>query len=394
MLTQLARKFRNAQQADPPQLEPFDWRLFVRTLKTQGEDAAAALIVPGKDYDGISDAGGERLLIYCMYRDKEKATMKFIACGASPVRGSLAGDTPLRVAARCDMAGVVRLLLEKGVDPDDGGEDGHTPLEVAAQNNNVDIIEALVAKGANINGCQHSSSRPLHQASLKGGVEAIRALLKHGAAIDAKNAGDGTALMCAARNKNAAAVQELIDAGAGLDLRNASGQTALAIACRTGAGLAVVTSLLAAGANPNVADNKGYTPLINAAVGTRDREVLSHLLSKGAAIDARDDGGNTALIWSARLGCEVATQALLEFGADPTLRDAKGLSAADHAGLPPLDDQPERNPAILAMLKAAAADWAGRPAAMDELAEASVTLRSRVSVRRPLSLRRSPQPVG
>jgi ankyrin repeat protein len=55
------------------------------------------------------------------------------------------------------------------------------------------------------------------------------------------------------------------------------------------------------------------------------------LLDKGGAIDARDDRGRTPLMIAAGLGHDEVVDLLLGRGADRTLRDKGGQTAADLA---------------------------------------------------------------
>jgi ankyrin repeat protein len=58
-------------------------------------------------------------------------------------------------------------------------------------------------------------------------------------------------------------------------------------------------------------------------------EVVSYLVDTGAHIDDRDDRGRTALMTAAEGNHADIAKLLLERGADPSLRDKAGKSAAD-----------------------------------------------------------------
>jgi len=97
----------------------------------------------------------------------------------------------------------------------------------------------------------------------------------------------------------------------------------------------------------NVFDELSLTPLMRAAMGGHV-EAVKLLLEAGADINAHDDRrvGNTALNEVAGDGSFVMIEALLEAGADPTLRGWMDLNALDRAK--------HRHSAIYAMLKSAA----------------------------------------
>jgi ankyrin repeat protein len=56
------------------------------------------------------------------------------------------------------------------------------------------------------------------------------------------------------------------------------------------------------------------------------------LLDHGVPVDARYEHDLTALMWAAGAGSESTVQALLERGADASLRDDRGLTAGEIAG--------------------------------------------------------------
>jgi ankyrin repeat protein len=111
-----------------------------------------------------------------------------------------------------------------------------------------------------------------------------------------------------------------------VDATNSAGETPLMMAALRGE-LVWVKRLVERGAQIN---RSGWTPLHYAASGP-DPEVVAYLLDRGAAIDAQAANGSTALMMAARYGALDAAPLLLKRGANPSLRNAAGLSAADFA---------------------------------------------------------------
>ena len=68
-------------------------------------------------------------------------------------------------------------------------------------------------------------------------------------------------------------------------------------------------------------------------------EVVSYLVSTGAHIDDRDDRGRTALMTAAEGNHADIAKLLLNHGADPSLRDKAGKSAADLTTLSTLREE-------------------------------------------------------
>lgn len=92
-----------------------------------------------------------------------------------------------------------------------------------------------------------------------------------------------------------------------------------------------VEKLLEAGASTNAQDKGGYTAMMLAASNDHAK-VTSLLLANGAQVDHQElTNGWTALIWTAKQGHLATVQALLEQGADTTLRDYSGRNAAEWA---------------------------------------------------------------
>jgi uncharacterized protein len=111
-----------------------------------------------------------------------------------------------------------------------------------------------------------------------------------------------------------------------VDNTNAADETALMMACLHGHG-SLVQQLLARGASVNRA---GWTPLHYAASGPEPK-LVALLLERGAAIDAPSPNRSTPLMMAARYGNPDAATMLLARGANPKLRNERGLSAADFA---------------------------------------------------------------
>lgn len=78
--------------------------------------------------------------------------------------------------------------------------------------------------------------------------------------------------------------------------------------------------------------NKVMAHLMSAAADGRDDDVKSWIESYGAAlINHKDFYGWTALMAAAREGRTSTIAILLDFGADPSLKDDHGKTAADYA---------------------------------------------------------------
>lgn len=135
---------------------------------------------------------------------------------------------------------------------------------------------------------------PLLIAAEQGDLPGIEALLQKRPLADVRDSCDWTPLMKAALNGHTEAVARLLEAGAAVDARDKGGYTALLLAASN--------------------DHAG---------------VVRMLLEQGAMVDHQElTKGWTALIWAAKLGHGETVDELLTHGADRTLRDFSGRTAA------------------------------------------------------------------
>ena len=114
--------------------------------------------------------------------------------------------------------------------------------------------------------------------------------------------------------------------GTRIDERNAADETPLMMAALKGH-QGVAQLLIERGADVN---KTGWAPLHYAATGGQVA-LIQLLLEHHAYIDAESPNGTTPLMMAAQYGTLAAVKALLEAGADPTLKNQLGLTAEDFA---------------------------------------------------------------
>lgn len=134
-------------------------------------------------------------------------------------------------------------------------------------------------------------------------------------------------LILALREKSMKVFPVLMKArGINLDLRANNGDTALMIAAYS-ANKPAVETLLAKGATVN---QVGWTALhYAAAIG--DNDIVKMLLAKSAALDAPSPNKTTPVMMAARGGHIYTVKALLDAGADSSLKNEAGMTALDFA---------------------------------------------------------------
>ncbi len=156
---------------------------------------------------------------------------------------------------------------------------------------------------------------------------AVTTLLRRGIDPNLLDDRGRMALFMAVREESLKALDALLLAPNVLvDKPNTNDETALMIAAIRGS-LPAVKALVQRGASVN---REGWTPLHYAASGP-DNGVAGFLVSQGAKIDARSPNGSTPLMMAARYGSTDVVPVLLKAGADPSLTNEQGLTAADFA---------------------------------------------------------------
>jgi ankyrin repeat protein len=91
----------------------------------------------------------------------------------------------------------------------------------------------------------------------------------------------------------------------------------------------VLEKLIEGGADINFRDPEGSTPLHDAAQNTDAQgRAIRILVEHGAQLDVQDDLGYTPLHVALEHTCSEAATALLDLGADPTIRDNEGRTPA------------------------------------------------------------------
>jgi ankyrin repeat protein len=248
-----------------------------------------------------------------------------------------------------------------------------TTLEVnamlfsAAENGCEPLAKTLLDAGASLEARDGRGFNPLARAAKSGQKEIVALFLDRGAQIDARSLEGATALYEAAETGRLPIVRELVDRGANISLAGRSGITPLAAAAYMGSE-PIVELLIEKGADPKIMDETEKTAIVYAAgrgfpdivtllldhgvdinarygneltvlmwaagysdeAGTQDMEkVIKLLLDRGARLDDQDNRGRTPLMIAAELNHTVAVDLLLARGADKSLRDKQGKSAAD-----------------------------------------------------------------
>lgn len=170
------------------------------------------------------------------------------------------------------------------------------------------VVTVMLLTGLAVGGSSPTQAQggcPLWQAASDGDLNTVKSCMEHGASVDSP-----------------------IKPGA----EGERGFTPLVIAARNGH-LDVVKYLVEHGANINNAANGRDKSALLAASWGRHLDIVEYLLSKGANINAQAFNGYTPLNDAASIGDFEIVKCLVDHGADPRIRDKRGLTPAQNAQL-------------------------------------------------------------
>ncbi|SDM36754.1 hypothetical protein SAMN05428957_10540 [Oryzisolibacter propanilivorax] len=165
----------------------------------------------------------------------------------------------------------------------------------------------------------------------------INALLRRGFDPNTRDAKGAPALVLALHSESYQAALALAQArGLQVNARNAKGETALMMAALRGR-MDIARALITRGADVN---QEGWAPLHYAASSTADSatDMTALLLEHHAYIDATSPNGTTPLMMAVRYGKSDVALQLVRAGADPAVRNERGLGALEFARQAGRDD--------------------------------------------------------
>ena len=393
----------NAPQVDG--MTALHWAVYHDDAETAG-----LLVRAGADVNATNRYGVPPLSLAATNGNAGLVT-RLLDAGADPDAALRGGETVLMTAARTGNLAAVDALLARGADPDAREARDQTPLMWAAAEGHTPIVEALIAADADVNASLRSGFTPLFFAVRGGHVDATRVLLAAGVDVNAEltrikdgpdravnNAtyrpvDDGMSpLVLAVRNGHFELAIELLKTGADPNDQRTGFSPLHTVSwvrkpdasdrgdpAPTGAGsltsLQFVRALVAMGADVNLRleqgkraphtasglEMEGATAFLMAA-DRADAGLLQQLLELGADPFLPNAEQSTPLMAAAGLGTNapdeeagteaealIATQMLLDLGADIDALDAQGDTAMHGAAY-------GNFPAVVGLLAASGAD--------------------------------------
>jgi ankyrin repeat protein len=249
-------------------------------------------------------------------------------------------STPLHVAARYGALETARYLIDQGAKVNIRDESGNTPLHPASLFGHASIVEALAAAGADINALNDEGSSPLALAVVYGPAPVVDWLLSHKANPALKDRNGDTPLHLAAAYGNREKALAIMKRVTDIDIKNGNGKTPLqAMLGNTYYG-EIARDLLDWGASLTATDGEGKNALHLASEFFVREPYLKLFLEKGGAANSRDRAGNAPLhlilmealkLKSVYPSLKEKITSLIEYGADPALKNTAGKSPMDLA---------------------------------------------------------------
>ncbi len=236
-------------------------------------------------------------------------------CGADVHTYSNRRSTPLHKAVAIGSIDIIKLLIQRGayVDAQDGTN--KTPLIFAAGRQTPQVIELLLENGAYINHADEDEKTPLRWAFHEGRIDNVMTLVLHGAFIPEHRKED---------------IKKLFE-----ERYSAEQYTKLTVAALFGD-----QDLLQAQLNSELSkhtDAYGMTPL-HRLISQNHHDLVCKLLENASihdSVNIPDVDGNTPLHGAVANRYVSLAHLLIAHGAEDTIRNRQGVTAADLIQLNP-----------------------------------------------------------
>lgn len=266
-------------------------------------------------------------------RGDEETLHQLLLCGVFSEQHDDAGKTPLLAACERSDFRMVRLLLQnsRGIRSPQTTTERGGPLATAAVHGDIAIAKLLLQKGANPN-ARMENGQPLLLWCIQHGRYIIAdALLSHQADFHVHDRAGNNAIAYAFERRQRALVEHLLELGAdpGRAVKSEEAFTPVAIRCLELGWQDLLPKLVKRGADLRATDAQGRSVLDYALASDNERQ-WSQLLDLGLDPNATLADGRTLFLWSLTREENLSLR-LLEKGADPNTRDARGVSVLAHA---------------------------------------------------------------
>ncbi len=279
----------------------------------------------------MTDRARAAIFIEAVKNGDVKAFEIALSEGADPNAADESGMTALMWAARLGENGILARLIDAGAHMDAKDGRGRTAVSHAAAEGNLSGLRVLYRHGADLDkGTKSGEMTPLFAAVSEARDSVIDWLLKKGADPNAMGPEGATAFFIAVRRQDFNLMKKLLDYGADPALAEFSGASPLHAAVLMNK-YDLMEAVLKKGADPDFLSVYYNQPPLMLAVSRNDLRAVKILLENKANPNVRNTVLDTSLHAAIRAPDVRIAQALLDAGADCSLKNRRGLSPHDMA---------------------------------------------------------------
>ncbi|MBP5427418.1 MAG: ankyrin repeat domain-containing protein [Clostridiales bacterium] len=217
---------------------------------------------------------------------------------------------------------LLRLLINKGANINSRDRYGDTPLWYAVKNEDVALAKLLIANGANVNKLDKNKENILSYAIWKNNEELVKLLVVNGVKLNALSRYGRTAFWNIAMNKNMSIAKLLIRNKIDINLIDVYGENALwyAVGFRN---KKLAKLLLKFGVYTDLTDTDGKT-ILSYAIKNGETKMAKLLIHNKADVNKEDHESKTALWYAVEKNNIDIVKMLIEYGADMEVKKKDG----------------------------------------------------------------------
>lgn len=301
-----------------------EWPLFI-TAVTSNDVPMVNFFIQNRVNLELTGPDGKTALMHVLSLRNANIAEMLINAGADMKAQDPSKKNILMYAAEGNNSKVLKKLLDSGFDRNLRSTADKTALDYA--------VDARAAECVRIISKLDTLPMDFIEAVIKGDESSVRKLIGEGASPSARDKNGKAAIVHAIELGHDRIVRILLESGIDPDGSYfKKKEVSLFIFAMHSGKYSCALELLKKGtaANFNHRYKDGRTALMLAMI-EKQTVLTNMLLEKKFSVDTTDDFGNTALMFAAENNLFSAVSALLEKGADPTIRQADGKKASDIA---------------------------------------------------------------